>query len=81
MDPVAFEREIELNRVAFDAMREQIRRGYAGLYVAFANGQVLAVAPSYEEALAVIERLSPIPECYFVFEAEEGPVFDVVTDY
>ena len=81
MDPVAFEHEIELNRVAFESMREQIRRSYPGQYVAFARGQVLAAAPSYEEALAAIERLSPVPECYFVFEAEDGPIFDVVTDY
>ncbi len=77
----AFEQAVHINREAFAALRDQIRQCYAGNYVVLGDGQILASASSYEEALAVFKRLPSPPECYFVFEAGDEPAFEVFTDY
>lgn len=77
----AFAEQIELDRVAFAVLRDEIRREYAGRYVVLAEGKVLATAPSYDEAQAALQRRPAVPKCYFIFEAESEPIFDVVTDY
>jgi hypothetical protein len=81
MSQVSFEEQIDLNRRAYESVREEIRRNYAGQYVAIAQGRLVAAAPTYDEAVAAIRRLTPEPECFLVFEADEEPCFDVVTDY
>lgn len=81
MNPTDFENEIAMNRIAYEAMRERIRREFPGQYVVLARGQLVAVTTSYDEAIASIQSLCPVPECYFVFPTDEEPIFDVVTDY
>jgi hypothetical protein len=76
MDAAVFERETARNRRAYEALREQIRREYAGLYVALGEGRVLAVAPSYDEAMAAVQRLQPVPEYFLVFPADDEPIFE-----
>jgi hypothetical protein len=77
MDQATFERELELNRQAYEKLREQIRRDFAGQYVGIAEGRLIAAAPTFEEVQAAIEQLKPPPEYYLIFEAEEEPLFDV----
>ena len=81
MNPTMFEQEIAINRKAYEALREQIRRDHAGQYIALTHGQVIAATPTYEEAEAAIERLRPVPECYFIFPAEEEPIFEVIDNF
>jgi hypothetical protein len=75
------EREVALNRRVYEALREQIRRDYAGQYVALGQGRILAVAPTFDEADAAVARLQPVPEVYWVFAAAAEPSFEPVCDY
>jgi hypothetical protein len=82
MNPqLAFEQAISLNRDAFASLRAEIRLRYAGNYVVLGDGKLLASAPTYEEALAALRQLPSAPECYYVFEADDEPIFEVFTDY
>jgi hypothetical protein len=81
MSQTTFEQDISRNRDAFASLRDEIRRRQAGQYVALADGKLQAAAPSYDEALAALQRLPSMPKCYFIFEADDEPIFDVFTDY
>ncbi len=81
MDQVAFEHEMAVNRRAYESLRERIRRDYAGQYVALAQGKIVAGAADYDEAVAAVQRLTPIPEHYLVFPADEGPDFEPFLSY
>jgi hypothetical protein len=80
MDLATFERENARNRKAYEQLREQIRRDYAGQYVLFTDGKVIAVAPTVDGVREAIAQLRPVPEYYLVFAAEEEPSFDLVYD-
>ena len=81
MNTTKFENGIAVNRDAYEELREGIRQQHSGQYVAMAGRKIVATAPSYDEALRAVQRLRPVPNCYFIFEADEEPIFDVVTDY
>jgi hypothetical protein len=76
-----FDQEMALNRQAYERMREQIRRDYAGQYVAIALGKLIGVGPDFHSAKAFVDRLSPQPEHALVFAAEEEPAFEVVDSF
>ena len=78
MSQTKFDEEMALNRQAYEEMKEQLRRDYAGQYVAIAFGRVIAASPDFDEALATVKQLEPPPEHCVVFPAEEDPMFDVV---
>jgi Family of unknown function (DUF5678) len=80
MDRQTFDREAALNRKAYEALREQIRREHAGKYVAFAQGRVIAVASTYDEAEKIVDGLRPKPEYCLIFPAELEPSFDLAYD-
>jgi hypothetical protein len=80
MDQATFERERSLNQRAYEGLRDDLRRRYAGQYVALANARLIAAAPTFEEARAAVERLKPVPEYYLVFPADQDPSFDLVLD-
>jgi hypothetical protein len=75
MDQATFERARALNREAYEKLREQIRRDYAGKYVGIAEGRLIAAAASYNEMKAAIMQLEPTPEYYLIFEADDEPLF------
>src|SRR4051812_42378008 len=75
MDPVVYEREAALNRAAYERLREYIQPEHAGCYVALGLGKVLAVADTYDGAMAAVHRLDPAPDFFLVFPAEEEPIF------
>jgi hypothetical protein len=81
MDLATFERETARNRKAYQESREQIRRRYAGQYIAPTDGQVVAAAPSFDAVQAAIERLPRLPEYFLIFSADEDPVFEPFYDY
>jgi hypothetical protein len=76
-----YEAEVALNYRAFAEQREQIRRDYAGQWVGFAFGRVVAADPDEKKVIAAMEALDPQPESDAVFRAEEEPVFEVVESY
>jgi hypothetical protein len=76
MDFATFEQEMAVNRKAYEALREQIRRDHAGQYVAMAHGHVIAAAATYDDTVAAVEQLQPVPEYYLVFPADEDPDFE-----
>jgi hypothetical protein len=81
MDEVTFEREAALNRRAYESLREQIRREHAGRYVALGEGRLLASAPTFDEAMAAVEQLRPVPEFFLVFPADDEPAFEPYYSY
>jgi hypothetical protein len=81
MDAATFERETAFNRQAYEAMREQVRREHAGRYVALGQGRILASAATYDEAMAAVQQLRPVPEFYLVFPADEEPPFEPYCAY
>jgi hypothetical protein len=76
MDQATFEQARDLNRQAYEKLRAQIRRDYAGQYIGIAEGRLIAAAATYEEVQAAIEKLKPTPEYYLIFEAEDEPLFE-----
>jgi hypothetical protein len=80
MDVATFKSESALNRSAYDQQREQIRRDFAGKYVAMAGGKIVGGAETFDAARALIELLDVPPEYYLVFPADGEPDFGLVND-
>ena len=80
MNRQTYEQEKAKNQKAYEALRDQIRRDYAGQYVALAQGRLITAAPTFDEARAAVEHLRPVPEYYLVFPAEIEPAFELVYD-
>jgi hypothetical protein len=80
MNRQTYEQEKAKNQQAYHALRTEIRRAYAGQYVALAGGQLITAAPTFDEARAAVEQLRPVPEYYLVFPADIDPAFDLVYD-
>jgi hypothetical protein len=80
MDQATFERELQVNRQAYEKLREQIRRDYAGKYVGIAEGRLIAAATTFEDVQAAIEQLQPVPEYFLIFPADEEPPFEPYDD-
>ena len=76
MDQATFDRELQLNHQAYEKLRAQIRRDYAGQYVGIAEGRLIAAANTFEEVEAAMEKLQPVPEYYLIFPADEEPPFE-----
>jgi len=76
MDEAAYEREMAVNRTAYERLRERIRRDYVGQYVALAEGKIVAGAANYDDVVAAVQKLCPSPEHYLVFPADEEPDFE-----
>lgn len=76
MDQATFERETAVNRQAWERLRDRVHRDYAGQYVALGKGKILATAPGYDEVMAAVHRLEPVPEYFLVFPADEEPAFE-----
>jgi hypothetical protein len=76
MDEATFEREATRNRAAYERLREQIRREYAGRYVALGEGRILAAAPEYDAVKAAVQQLRPAPAFYLIFPADTEPPFE-----
>lgn len=80
MDRTTFTRESELNRRAYEQLREHIRGEYAGKHVVLAHGKVIGAASTFDAARALVEGLEMKPEYYLVFPADAEPDFDLVYD-
>jgi hypothetical protein len=80
VDLSTYTRESAFNRQAYDQLREQIRRDYAGRYVAFAHGRVIDAASTFDAANELVDRLEVVPEYFLVFPANLEPDIDLIYD-
>ena len=78
MEMSTFDRQMAVDRRAYETLREQITRDHAGKFVAIAFGNLMAPFNSFHEALYAVQALRPAPEHYLVFAADEQPIFDEV---
>lgn len=81
MSSTTFAAELGNNRVAYERLREEIRRAPPGRYAAIAHGQLIALTATFDEGLAAVARLHPAPEHFLVFPADDEPAFDVIDDF
>lgn len=81
MTSTTFAAELADNRAAYERLREQIRRAAAGQYVAIAQGRLIALTETFDEAVAAVDQLHPPPEHFLVFPVDEEPLFDVIDDF
>jgi hypothetical protein len=75
-----FERQMEENRKAYEALRETILRDHAGEYVGIAFGRLIASSTDFDEVVAAVNALRPEPEHSVVFPAGEEPMFEPFYD-
>ena len=78
MPVLTFDEQMELNRAAYERVREEIRRVGSGHYAAIAAGRLVAITDDFRSAVAAVESLAPVPEHYLVFPTDSKPVFEVV---
>jgi len=81
MDATTFTVELSSNRAACERLREQIQRAGPGQYAAIAQGRLIALAATFDEGLAAVERLRPAPKHFLVFPVDEVPAFEVIDDF
>lgn len=76
MNSTQFDAELEVNRQAYERLRDQIRRDHAGKYVGMAFGRIVAVDSNYDVVVAQMDSMAPMPACALVFAADDDPLFD-----
>jgi hypothetical protein len=76
IDAEAFEREMALNREAWKKLRDQVRRDYAGQYVAMAHGKIVGASPDFDAATVAAIKHAPVRNCFLVWPADEEPIFE-----
>lgn len=78
MTATQFEHELDQNKQAWNTLRAQVRREYAGKFVALAFGRIVGSDLRVDRLTAVVESLDPKPVHYEIFPAETDPLFDSV---
>jgi hypothetical protein len=78
MTATRFETELDQNKVAWNALRDQVRREFAGKFVALAFGRIVGSDSRVDRLTASVEALDPKPIHYEIFPAEADPLFDTV---
>jgi hypothetical protein len=78
MEQHDFEQQMAQNRKAYEALRDTIRREYAGQYVAIAFGRIVAASPDFDQLRQAVDELNPPPAHVVGFLAEEEPIFEPV---
>jgi hypothetical protein len=73
-----FERQLEMNRRAYDSLRQEITTKYAGQYVGIAFGKIIAVDPDYFKVCRIVDRLESPSEHHLVFRGEDDPGLEPV---
>jgi hypothetical protein len=76
-----FDRQLEENRRAYAALRDEIRTKYTGQYVGLAFGKIVAFDPDFERVCAIIDNLQPSPAHCSVFRADDDPSSDLTKEF
>jgi len=69
-----YEKEKQQNLNAYKQLRTEILQKYRGKYVAIAKGKVVAVAPTFDEAVDTSQKAVPDFLHRFVFQASNEPI-------
>lgn len=81
MSTTTFDTELKFNQAAYERERTAIRHAGPGYYVAIASGRVIALTLDFDEAVRAVHELTPPPEHYLVFPADEEPIYDLIDDF
>ena len=81
MTPNSFATELANNRAAYGQLGDQIRHAAPGQYAAIAQGRLITLAATFDEAVAAVKQLRPPPEHFLVFPVGEEPAFEVIDDF
>ena len=65
-----YEEEKQRNVAAYERLKDEIRTRYRGQYVAIADGRLIKVSPSFEEADEAVKHYRH----RFVFPAGDEPI-------
>jgi hypothetical protein len=76
MSQSTFASELEQNRLAYEYLRDQIRREHAGKFVAIALGKIVAVTTTFHEAQTAVARITPAAKHFAIFDASTEPVWE-----
>lgn len=78
MDQATFDKEMDLNRQAYESMQDQIRHDYAGKHVAFVHGKLMGPFDDFDQGWDAVQGQKPAPECFLLFPADSEPIFEPV---
>src|SRR5205823_6098596 len=81
VDLASYEREVALNRQAYERLRAEIHQNHSGEYIALGQGRLLAAGPTFDETMAAVRRMPAPPEFALVFPADEEPPFEAYYAY
>ena len=63
MRSLTFEEQMQLNRMAYEQLHDQILQAGPGHFAAIAAGRLVAITNDFDSAVSEIESLSPVPDC------------------
>jgi hypothetical protein len=78
---IEFDRELEVNRLAYQNLREEIRTKYAGQFVALAFGRIVAADSDFERVCRAVDDMRPEPKHSAVFQAEDDPSSELSNEF
>ena len=76
MSQSTYTSELEQNRLAYEDLRDRIRREHAGKFIAIAFGRIVAVTPTFNEAQTTIAQMAPAAKHFAIFDANTEPVWE-----
>jgi uncharacterized protein (DUF2126 family) len=81
MNVAVFATELAMNRAAYERLKVQIGTAPLGHYAAIANGRLITIAPTFDDAVAAVDQLQPPPQHFLVFPVDEEPAFEIIDDF
>jgi hypothetical protein len=70
-DEAEYQRQLEENRRAYEALRDEIHQKYPDKYVAIAFGRIVAVDPDYHKAVGIVDAMEPKPGHSAIFRGDD----------
>ena len=69
-----FEQQKSENLVAYEQLRHEIPKRFAGQYVVIGQGKLLLSAPTYQDAWKKLKETAPDALHFLIFPAEKQPL-------
>lgn len=73
-----YEKEMQHNLNAYKQLRTEILQKYKGKYVAIAQGRLVAVASTFDEAVETSQKVVPDFLHRFVFQVGDEPITEAL---
>ncbi len=70
-DEIDVERERLINNLAYQKLESELYRKYKGKFVVIANGELIAVADSYDDIMKIANKKAPNAKHRLIFKVEE----------